>query len=306
MKKEDLKQEINEGSDLIKTAKGDIEYSLCGAHGPFLVGIHGGPGGYDQIRAVFSDMYNKGFRILAWSRPGYLRTPLARGKTFREQADALAMLMDALEIETAALLAFSAGGPVALEFALLHPDRIWALILESTVSCRWAVNPHNVEQQLMFSRLMFNNPVIWITNFLAKQKSGYLFKSLIKTESSLRQKEVGALLSNIMDNPKKIKILLGLVNSMRPANQRKAGLDNDLKQLEHPIDLPLDRITVPTLIIHGTHDFDVSFYHAWFAAKSIPKAELFPVEEGFHIIPLCDHDEEVTARRLSFLRTYAP
>ncbi|MBW2637619.1 MAG: alpha/beta hydrolase, partial [Deltaproteobacteria bacterium] len=75
---------------------------------------------------------------------------------------------------------------------------------------------------------------------------------------------------------------------------------------EHPIDLPLDRITTPTLIIHGTHDFDVSFYHARFAAKSIPKADLFPVEDGFHIIPLCDQDEEVTAKRLSFLRTYAP
>lgn len=296
----------NSDSKIIKTAKGDIEYSLSGTSGPHLIGIHGGPGGYDQIEAVYPDMYNKGFSILAWSRPGYLRTPLAAGETFREQADALAMLMDALEIETAALLAFSAGGPVALEFALLHPDRIWALILESAVSCRWAINPHNVEQQLMFSRLMFNNPIIWITNVLAKQKSSYLFKSLIKTESSLRQKEVETLVSNIMDNPKKVKILVGLVNSMHPASQRKAGLDNDLKQLEHPIDLPLDRITTPTLIIHGTHDFDVSFYHAWFAAKSIPKAELFPVEDGFHIISLCDHDEEVTAKKLSFLRTYAP
>jgi pimeloyl-ACP methyl ester carboxylesterase len=306
MKKQNVKQEHNSGSKIIKTAKGDIEYSVSGTNGPYLVGIHGGPGGYDQIHAVYPDMYNKGFRILAWSRPGYLRTPLAVGETFREQTDALAILMDALEIETAAVLAFSAGGPVALEFALRYPDRLWALILESSVSRRYAINPHNVEAQLMFSKLMFNNPVIWITNLLAKQKSSYLFKSLIKTESSLNQKEVKSLVSNIMDNPKKVEILVGLVNSMSPASLRKAGLDNDFKQLEHPIDLPLDRIIAPTLIIHGTHDFDVPFYHAWFAAKSIPKAKLFPVEDGFHIIPLCDHNEDVTAKRLSFLRTYAP
>ena len=306
MNKHDIKHEPNVTSRMFKTAKGDIEYSVSGVDGPYLVGIHGGPGGYDQIPAVYPDMYHKGFRILAWSRPGYLRTPLTVGETFRQQADALAMLMDELEIETASVLAFSAGGPVALEFALLHPDRIWALILESAVSRRYAINPHNVEEQLMFSRLMFNNPVIWITNLLAKQKSSYLFKSLIKTESSLNQKEVEALLSNIMDNPKKVGILMGLVKSMSPANQRKAGLDNDMKQLEHPVDLPLDRITTPTLIIHGTHDFDVPFYHAWYAAKSIPRAELYPVEDGFHIIPLCDHDEEVTAKRVSFLRTYAP
>jgi pimeloyl-ACP methyl ester carboxylesterase len=306
MKKKNLIQEINTDSNIIKTAKGCIEWSASGMGGPHLVGIHGGPGGYDQIHAVYPDMYNKGFRILAWSRPGYLRTPLTVGETFREQADALAMLMDALEIETAAILAFSAGGPVALEFALHHPDRIWALILESAVSRRYAINPHNLELQLQFSKLMFNNPVIWITNLLAKHKSSYVFKSLIKTESSLSQKEVEALLLNIMDNPKKIEIIKGLVKSMSPASLRKAGLDNDLKQLEHPIDLPLDRITTPTLIIHGTHDFDVSFYHAWYAAKSIPKAELFPVEEGFHIIPLCDQDEAVTAKRLAFLRTFAP
>jgi pimeloyl-ACP methyl ester carboxylesterase len=306
VKKQNKKQERDAGGKIIRTAKGDIEYSVSGTDGPYLVGIHGGPGGYDQIHALYPDMYNKGFRILAWSRPGYLRTPLTVGETFFQQADVLAILMDELEIESAAVLAFSAGGPVALEFALLHPDRIWALILESAVSRRYAINPHNVEEQLMFSRLMFNNPVIWITNLLAKHKSSYLFKSLIETESSLNHKEVEALVSNIMDNPKKVGILIGLVNSMSPASQRKAGLDNDMKQLEHPVDLPLNRITTPTLIIHGTHDFDVSFYHAWYAAKSIPKAELFPVEDGFHILPLCDHDEEVTAKRLTFLKTYAP
>jgi pimeloyl-ACP methyl ester carboxylesterase len=306
MKKKNLIQEIKTDSDIIKTAKGCIEWSASSMGGPHLIGIHGGPGGYDQIHAVYPDMYNKGFSILAWSRPGYLRTPLTVGESFREQADALVLLMDALGIETAAILAFSAGGPVALEFALHYPDRIWALILESAVSRRYVINPHNLELQLQFSKLMFNNPIIWITNLLAKHKSSYVFKSLIKTESSLSQKEVEALLLNIMENPKKVEIIKGLLKSMSPANMRKTGLDNDLKQLEHPIDLPLDRITTPTLIIHGTHDFDVSFYHAWYAAKSIPKAELYPVEDGFHIISLSDYDQEVTAKRLAFLRTYAP
>jgi len=306
MKKQDILLKLNSASNLISTPKGCIEWSISGIKGPYLVGIHGGPGGYDQIKAVYPDMYNKGFNILVWSRPGYLRTPLTVGATFQEQADALATLMDALEIDTTAVFAFSAGGPVALEFALLHPDRIWALILESAVSRSYTINPHNIEEQLMFSRLLFNDPVIWVTNLLARQKSSYLFKSVIQSESMLTHKNIEILLSNIMGNPKKVGILVGLIKSMSPASMRKAGLDNDLKQLEHPIDLPLDRITTPTLIIHGTHDFDVPFYHAWFAAKSIPDAELYPVEEGFHIISLCDRDEKVTAKKLSFLRMHSP
>jgi pimeloyl-ACP methyl ester carboxylesterase len=303
--KHDLKQELRAGSRVIKTAKGRIEWSLYGDVGPFVAGIHGGPGGYDQIAALYPGMLNKGFRILAWSRPGYLRTPLKVGKTFAEQADALAALMDALKIEKLAVVAFSAGGPVALEFALRYPERLSALILESAVSRRYVINPENVEEHLLYSRLMFNDPVVWIFNLLAKHRSGNILKSVIEIESTLDEKQVEVIVSHIMNNPKKERILIGLIKSMSPASLRRAGLENDLKQLERLEDLQLEKIGAPALIIHGIHDADVPFDHAEFAAKSIPKAELFSIEEGFHIMSLCDGDSEVTEKKLDFLRKYA-
>jgi pimeloyl-ACP methyl ester carboxylesterase len=303
--KHDLKAELRARSRVIKTAKGRIEWSLSGDKGPFVAGIHGGPGGYDQIAALYPAMFGKGFRILSWSRPGYLRTSLKVGKTFGEQADALAALMDALKVEKLAVMAFSAGGPVALEFALRYPERLSALILESAVSRRYVINPENVEEHLLYSRLMFNDPVVWIFNLLAKHRSGNLFKSLIEIESTLDEEQVEIIVSHIMDNPKKGKILIGLIKSMSPASLRREGLENDLKQLERLEDLQLRRIITPTLIIHGIHDSDVPFAHAEFAAKSIPKAELLSIEDGFHIMSLCDCDNEVTEKKLEFLRKHA-
>jgi pimeloyl-ACP methyl ester carboxylesterase len=303
--KHDLKEELRAGSRVTKTAKGRIEWSLSGDEGPFVAGIHGAPGGYDQIAALYPAMFNEGFRILSWSRPGYLRTPLNVGKTFGEQADALAALMDALKIEKLAIIAFSAGGPVSLEFALRYPERLSALILESSVSHRYVINPENVEENLLYSKLMFNDPVVWVFNLLAKHGLENILKSVIEIESTLDEKQVEDVVSHIMNNPKKERILIGLIKSMSPASLRRVGLENDLKQLERLDDLQLERITTPTLIIHGIHDADVPFAHAEFAGKSIPKAELLSIEDGFHIMSLCDCDSEVTEKKLEFLRKYA-
>ena len=49
----------------------------------------------------------------------------------RQTAIDLTSLLDQLEIKRAAVLGYSMGGRVALQFALGAPDRLWALVLES-------------------------------------------------------------------------------------------------------------------------------------------------------------------------------
>ena len=109
--KRGLVDELRSGSRMAATEKGPVEYSIHGEAGPFIAVMHGGPGVYDQTSALFNGLFEKGFRVLSWSRPGYLRTPLKTGRTFEEQADAFKALLDTLDIEKAALVAYSAGGP---------------------------------------------------------------------------------------------------------------------------------------------------------------------------------------------------
>ena len=144
-----LVRELNEGSEVAETARGPMEYRAEGA-APFVLCVHGGPGGYDQgklvAEAVFAD-----FGTIAVSRPGYLRTPLATGRTFEEQADALAALLDALGIDRVAVYGASAGGPPSIHFAGRHPDRIVALLLTCAVTTVYPVYVPAWARAIIFS-----------------------------------------------------------------------------------------------------------------------------------------------------------
>lgn len=69
-----------------------------------------------------------GFKIIAPSRPGYLGTPLATGRTFAQQGDALAALLDVLGIDRIPVFAASGGGPAGYELAARHPERVSRLV----------------------------------------------------------------------------------------------------------------------------------------------------------------------------------
>ena len=92
-----------------------------------MLSVHG-TGGYDQRMGL------EGFRVLAPSRPGYLRTPISAGRTPREQADAYVALLDALSIDQVVVMGLSGGGPSSMAFAAAYPDRALALIALEAVS----------------------------------------------------------------------------------------------------------------------------------------------------------------------------
>ena len=118
---------------IVSTHRGPIEYAEQG-EGSAALALHGAMGGYDQGMILGQTIGEPGYRHLAVSRPGYLGTPLTAGRTPEEQADLCTALLDALDIDRAAVMAVSGGGPCALQFALRYPNRCWALVLVSTCS----------------------------------------------------------------------------------------------------------------------------------------------------------------------------
>src|SRR5512146_1171818 len=116
------------GSEVVQTRCGPIEYALLGDGPPILI-VHGAGGGYDQGLQIGEPLARNGFRVIATSRFGYLRTPLPEDASAAAQADAHAALLDALKIERVAILGASAGAPSAMQFALRHRERCCALIL---------------------------------------------------------------------------------------------------------------------------------------------------------------------------------
>jgi pimeloyl-ACP methyl ester carboxylesterase len=81
---------------------------------------------------------------------------------------------------------------------------------------------------------------------------------------------------------------------------RKAGYDNDMEQFAAITRYPLERITVPTLVLHGTSDYTVSFAEAEFVAGKVPHAKLVAIEGGDHTFYVT-HKEQVVPSLRSFL-----
>src|SRR5690349_16313350 len=125
---EAARSRVARGSEIAQTACGPIEYAAMGA-GPAVLLVHGAGGGFDQLLDMARALAQRGFRVVAPSRFGYLRTPLPADASPAAQADAHACLLDALKIERAAVVGVSAGGPSALQLALRHPHRTAALVL---------------------------------------------------------------------------------------------------------------------------------------------------------------------------------
>lgn len=304
--KKSLIKELTEGSRMVYTKYGPVEYAIEGESGPYLMVMHGGPGGYDQTAALFSDMFGKGFRVLSWSRPGYLRTPIQDARTFKDQADVAVALMDELGIKKAAVLGYSAGGPVAIHLAAQYPERVWAVILECAVTQQWVISSENIQEKIYFGYLMYNDPFLWTSDVTGQISPRLVGMSTIEMESRLDKDAAKKLMDNIMHDPRRLKVLTGLMKSMSPGELRKDGMENDVEQLEKVKDLPLKKIKAPTLIIHGTDDADVSVADAAHASNAIPGAKLYLVRGGFHVMALIDDIDTVTRERVNFLKRYAP
>ena len=125
--RKDKQKQLNAASEVIKTAKGDFEFSKKG-NAPYILISHGVLGCHDGVSGVFDYFVDGGIGVIAVSRPGYGRTPSSTGKTPAEQADALAALLDELKIDKVAMFGNSGGGPTAYTFAQRHPDRTTCLI----------------------------------------------------------------------------------------------------------------------------------------------------------------------------------
>jgi len=267
-------------SKIIETAVGPVEYAERG-EGPILLSIHGGPGGYDQGLGMVEIFRKAGFKIIAVSRPGYLRTGLETGKTVEEQGDMLAAFLDALQLDKVAVLACSAGGFSSYQLAERHPNRVSALIEVDAVSQKYLKMQEVSKTE---EKLFLSKTGLWLMDFFMRHFPSAVVKNLLETESTLDKHEIGKRTKELIQDKDKFAFINFLFKTMTTKyDQRKAGVENDLKQMEALDKLPLSHISCPTLIMHGDADNDVPKSHAEYAHETIKDSELYWIKDGSHI-----------------------
>jgi pimeloyl-ACP methyl ester carboxylesterase len=105
----------------------------------------------------------------------------------------------------------------------------------------------------------------------------------------------------VFDDPAKRQLVLDVSATISQVG-RKAGYDNDIERFETIDDLELERITAPSLIVHGSADTDVEPDQGASAAARIPNAELLELETGTHFAFYTHPDaDRAQARAVEYL-----
>lgn len=258
-----------------------------------MLALHGAMGGYDQSLLLARTIGSAGYRYIGISRPGFLGTPLASGKTPEQQADLCAALLDILGISTAAVMAVSGGGPCALHFALRHRQRCRGLVLVST--CGEKVEtpiPFAFKLTMQLARLpAFARAIEKRARENCEAAASRSIPDPTLRARTLQDPEVGPLFTEL------------LRSTCDRMAQRMPGTGNDIA-VSRSTTAPLQDIAVPALIIHGTADRMVPFeIHAQALAR-IPDSEFLAIEGGEHV-SIFTHRREIQACVAGFLREHS-
>lgn len=275
---------------VVQTAWGGVECARSGA-GPAVLLLSGAMGGYDQgILLGRAAAGSSGFEFIAISRPGYLATPLALGRTPEQQADLCSALLDALAIRQASVIAISGGGQCALQFALRHPGRCSALVMISACSA-----PLN-------GRLPFRFRLLKLAAHFPALSGAMARKAAADPDKAARRSIPDpALRALTLQDPEAGPLLMALQRSvMERMAARLPGTENDIAQSRSSFDYPLEQIRAPVLIVHGTEDEAVPFAQAKALAARVPRAELLAISGGRHV-SLFTHRRVIQPRVRQFL-----
>ena len=210
-----------------------------------------------------------GFRVIAPSRPGYLGTPLRTGRTWGQQADAHAALLDVLGINRVAVIAASGGGPSTYELAARHRDRVSALVQIDAVATALKQTMNPVELAVMG-----NTVVLPFWTWLLDHHPDTAVRAYLGSESSIPREAFRKQASHVMRDPAQLAFVRYQYELLQRYPERRAGTNNDYAQFAARTHLPLAAITCPTLIVHGAADTDVPPHHAQVAHAAIPHSEL--------------------------------
>ncbi|MDG4880410.1 alpha/beta hydrolase [Mesorhizobium sp. WSM4884] len=281
-----LRDAVGRGSLVATLDIGPIEYADSGAGIP-LLSIHGAGGGFDQGTALAADLVGGGFRVIAPSRFGYLRTPVPRDPSPAAQGDAHAALLSKLNVPKVVVVGVSAGARSAVELALRHPDKVAALILIVPAL-------HSPTSPVAVNVSFGNRFAFWAVSV----GGDFAWWAAETIAPSILIRFLGVRPALVAAAPEAERArVMSFVRSVEPLSLRFPGINIDSAPELH--ELPLAEITAPTIIVSARDDLFNTLPSAEFAAARIPGAKLVVYDTGGHL--LVGREQEVRKAVRAFL-----
>lgn len=274
-------------SEVIGTSFGRVEYAIAGT-GPPLLMIHGTGGGFDQALIFTERLVQRGYRVIAPSRFGYLRSDFPGDPSSERQADAFAELLDRLGIERVAVAGGSAGALAAVQFALRHPGRCSALVLVVPAANVRGTDPVEMTpmQEFLVRQMTTSDLLFWLGIHVRRDDMiGTLLATdpaLVRNAPSMEQERVQRIL-----------------NAILPVSIRSRGMLNDARLAGRPARVDFTRINVPTLVLSAEDDRFGTASTARYIVAAVPRSRLVIYPSGGHL--WVGHDDQLWAEVSRFL-----
>jgi len=284
---------VASNSTFFQSRFGPMEYATEGDGPPCLM-IHGTGGGFDQGLAFAAPLVDAGWRVIAPSRFGYLRSAFPEDPSSENQADAFVDLMDDLGIARAPVIGGSAGALSAMQFAIRHPDRCSALV--AIVPAAYAPDDPPARPPNALARAIIEHGL----------RSDFLFWfGLVAAEDAM----IGALLATDpalvhAADPKEQARVRSILRDIQPVSLRAEGLLNDGALTGNPKPMELERIVAPTLVASLEDDRFETAAAARHIANSVSGTELVIYPSGGHV--WVGRNDDLFVRIDGFLRKHDP
>jgi pimeloyl-ACP methyl ester carboxylesterase len=267
-----------------------INYYIAGpADGTRLLLLHGG--GTDNALLSWTDtipaLVEAGYRIYAPDWPGHGDSPLPNVRFTVEYLIAtLDALMTAWEIDRATLIGISMGGGVALGTALNHPHRVDRLVLIGSYGLQDKAPGHAWSHRFVKAPMV--NKLSWWSMRQSRGTLRSMLKTIVRNPASLTDKLVDDVAAAIA-RPDAQRVFA----QFQEDEVRRDGM----KTVYMP---RLGEITVPVLLLHGSHDIGVPVHYAEEAAQRLPNARLRIIQNAGHWTQR-DYPQHVNREILAFL-----
>lgn len=258
------------GAHTISLSYGDMTYVDKGAGEEVILVAHGISGGYDQGFDAVKDKVDQ-YRIIAPSRFGYLDSTSPQDPSPKAQASAYIEILDQLEIDKVYILGTSAGGTVAIRFALDYPERTKGLILYSSAA-PFIEKPESYRDYQGPPSFLCNDYPMWLLR--------PLFKPLMGMEQDT-------------------------IYSMLPVSRRHDGMVMDASitnpDMARNFDqYPIEGLEVPSLILQSKDDALASYEQISKSVSHFPNSTFIVFEDGGHL--MAGHEREVEEAFDQFIR----
>ena len=256
-----------------------MHYEVYG-QGPPMVMIHGGLGGGEGSAAFVEHQataLSRRFKLIVYDRrtAGRSSTP-EEGYSIENYAQDLHSLLEHLDVSSAHILGSSAGGPIAMLFALNHPEMTDSLILINTMS--YVQKRERAVRQLELDQLRADE--------IALGRSA-------STEKALESRWPGLREAQPVQFQRLVDINLDRFEGIASTIQSYLDIGDSIESR-------LSQVTMPTLIIHGDADSRIPFQCSQQLQKIIPGSELYIIPGAEHGI-LSNEPELVRKVMLQFL-----